>query len=587
MTAIPWTVVDPDTIERMIAVGLCRRYQHARRIKPSRGDGGLDVLVPPGQSSFHVENYQVKKFADGLNDSRKNQIKKSLKTAIATQQDTTSRYTISKWYLTLPMDLTREQETWLADLAAELEAPFPVEIFGLTEIEDLLLESPNIREYYLGDGMEKVREILNQMSSLTGLNNLTTDPTRIEPGDAANTLADLHKHINAADPHFSYDYEVTKDVPVINPRNGLVASVIARTSPEAPHVTWHVSTKYDTALEDRPIPGSYTVYPERMTREQREAWERWRDYGTPVTLEGDVVDKLTIDLPGGFGGHLPAGDAVLRIGPAFGEFDDEPTGRSLWSIEATDGTVLAERLFSLRRIGRGIAGGQHSQGVDAEGYIGVNLYMMPKTATGGSMTVKLDLRGDRWVGEPVQRVLPALRFCAAWGNNNLLRPKDEFGLGPAEHTVELTGEAPIPPHVVAAVEDLARISTAARRPIALPENVMTLADQNGANLSTIADTVAGLKPEFGIDELVVWYEDNPTALGDLMARAEAGKLVVPWTIPFPLLGDDFKFTFDFEITGDMELVPVGPSSVHEQARKAVRLIPAATTRGRLLWDPQA
>ena len=183
VTAIPWTVVDPDTIERMIAVGLCRRYQHARRIRPSQGDGGLDVLVPPGQSSFHVENYQVKKFADGLNDSRKNQIKKSLKTAIATHQDTTSRYTISKWYLTLPMELTREQETWLADLAAELKAPFPVEIFGLTEIEDLLLESPNIREYYLGDGMEKVREILNRAARRTRAP--ARSGSRCAPGRAA------------------------------------------------------------------------------------------------------------------------------------------------------------------------------------------------------------------------------------------------------------------------------------------------------------------------------------------------------------------------------------------------------------------
>lgn len=155
MTAIPWTVVDPDTIERMIAVGLCRRHQRARRIRPSQGDGGLDVLVPAGQSQFHVENYQVKKFADGLDDSRKRQIKKSLKTAIATHQDTTSRYTISRWYLALPMDLTREQETWLANVATELSAPLPVEVFGLTQIEDLRLESPNIREYYFGDGMEK------------------------------------------------------------------------------------------------------------------------------------------------------------------------------------------------------------------------------------------------------------------------------------------------------------------------------------------------------------------------------------------------------------------------------------------------
>jgi len=585
MTAIPWTVVDPDTIERMIAVGLCRRHQHARRIRPSQGDGGLDVLVPAGQSQFHVEDYQVKKFADGLDDSRKSQIKKSLKTAIATHQDTTTRYTISRWYLTLPMDLTREQEIWLANLATELNAPFPVEVFGLTQIEDLLLESPNIREYYLGDGMEKVREILNQMSSLTGLHNLTMDPTKIEPGDASSPLAELHWQINAADPHFNYDYQVTTDLPVITPWVGLVASVIARTSPEAPHVTWHVSTKYDSALEDRPIPGSYTVYPERMTPEQREAWEQWRDYGTPVTLDGDVVDNLAIDLPGGLGGDLPASDNVLRIGPAVGEFDDEPTARSLWVIEDTDGERLAERIFSLRRTGRGIAGGEHLHGADAEGYVGVDLYVMPNTPNGILMKVKLDMRGDRWVGEPVQRVLPALRFCAAWGNDNRLRPQDEFGLRVAEHTLALSGEAPIPSDLVAAVEDLARISTATKRLIALPESMKALADQKGVGLRLIADTVAGLEPEVGIGELVLWYEDDPAALDDLMARAEAGKLIVPWAIPFPLLGNDFEFAFSLEITGDIELVPDEPSGVHAQTRKAVRLVPAPTTRGRLRQNP--
>ncbi|MBB5831021.1 hypothetical protein [Brachybacterium aquaticum] len=580
MTAIPWTVVDPDTIERMIAVGLCRRYQHARRIKASQGDGGLDVLVPAGQSQFHVVDYQVKKFADGLDDSRKSQIKKSLKTAIATHQDTASHYTVAKWYLTLPMDLTREQETWLANLAAELNAPFPVEVFGLTQIENLLLESPNIRDYYLGDGMEKLREILDQMSSLTGLHNLTTDPTKVEPGDAATALADLHRHINAADPHFRYDYQVTRDLPAITPRAGLVASVTARTGPEAPHVTWHVSTNYDSALEDRSIPGSYTVYPQRMTPEQREAWEQWRDYGTPVTLEGNVVDELTIDLPGGLGADPPAGDNVLRIGPAFGEFDNEPTARALWAIENTDGTLLAERLFWLRRAGRGIAGGEHFQGTDAEKYIGLDLYVMK----GVSTKVKLDIRGDRWVGEPVQRVLPALRFCAAWGNNNMLRPQDEFGLRVAEQSVTLSGDSPIPPQLAAAVEDLVRISTGAKRPIALPGNIEALTSSKGVGLRIIADTVAGLEPEVGIDELVFWYEDAPSALDDLMARAKAGQLIVPWTIPFPLLGDDFEFAFSLEITGGIELVADKSSGVHAQPRKAVRLIPAATTRGRMRWD---
>ncbi|TDP89780.1 hypothetical protein EDF62_3077 [Leucobacter luti] len=587
MTAIPWTLVDPDTIERMIAVGLCRRHQRARRVKPSQGDGGLDVLVPSGPSRFHVDDYQVKKFADGLDDSRKRQIRKSLKSAIVTHQDPTSPYVISNWYLTLPMDLTREQETWLANLARKLDAPFPVEAFGLTQIEDLLLESNNIREYYLGDGMEKVSEILNQMSSLTVLHNFTADPTKIEPSDLSGPLADLHRQINAADPHFKYDCQVTTDLPVIAPWAGLVASVISRTSAGAPHVTWHVSTKYDSALEDRPIPGSFTVHPERMTPEQREAWEQWHNFGTPVILEGDVVDQLTIGLPGGLCGDLPAGDNMLRIGPAFSEFDDELTVRSLWVIEDTRGRRLAERLFLLRRVGVGVAGGEHLQGTDIDGYIGVDLYVMFKPPNGNSMKVKLDMRGDRWVGEPVQRILPSLRFCAAWGNNNVLRPQDEFGFQVAEHTFALSSEAPLPPAMVAAVEDLERISAATKRLITLPENMKDLAGQKGVGLRIIADTVAGLEPRVGIGELVVWHEDTPLALENLMACADAGRLTVPWKIPFPLLGEDFEFEFSLEITGDIELVPDELSSVHASSRKALRLIPAESTHGRLRWNSQS
>lgn len=587
MTAIPWTVVDPDTIERMIAVGLCRRHKHARRIKPSQGDGGLDVLVPAaGGSPLQVENYQVKKFADGLDASRERQIKKSLARAIATHKGTTFGYEISRWYLALPMDLTREQEKWLVDLASDLGAPFPVEVFGLTSIEDLLLESPNIRDYYLGDGLERVREALVQISSLQGLQGLTADPTKVEPADASDSLAELHRQINAVDPHFNYDYQVTKDLPRISPGPGLIASVVARTSKDAPHVTWHISTKYDTALEDRPVPGAFTVYPERMSPEQRRAWEEWRDYGAPVTLHGDVVEDLAVDLPGGLGGPAPSGDRTLSIGPAFGEFDDEPTTRSLWVIEDADGTRLAERVFSFRLGGRGIAGGEHRRGADGDGYITLDLYAMPTGATTGSMKVKIQMLRERWVGQPVQRVLPMLRFCAALGNGNRLRPQDEFGLTVAEETLLLDDEAPIPQTLVTVVEDLVRISGATGRAIGLPPNIDALAQEKGVGLRMIADTVSGLEPEVGIGELVLWYEDAPSAFEDLTVRAATGALVVPWSIPFPLLGDDFAFAFSLHISGDVTLEPEEPSADQPKARKAARVIATESTRARLSWDAE-
>ena len=84
------------------------------------------------------------------------------------------------------MDLTREQEKWLFDLAAALDCPFPVGVFGLTEIEELLLDAPDIREYYLGDGMDRIREMFVQMSNLNGLTdlrNLAADPLAVRPAD--------------------------------------------------------------------------------------------------------------------------------------------------------------------------------------------------------------------------------------------------------------------------------------------------------------------------------------------------------------------------------------------------------------------
>jgi hypothetical protein len=255
----------------------------------------------------------------------------------------------------------------------------------------------------------------------------------------------------------------------------------------------------------------------------------------------------------------------------------------LWVIEDAEGASLAERMFSFRLEGRGLAGGEYRHGVDSDGYITVDFYTMPTGAT-GSMQAVLKLFGDRWAGEPVQRVLPMLRFCAAWGNDNLLRPRDEFGLNVATEAIVLSGESAVRSVLVAAVEDLVRISAATRRPIGLPQNIVALAGQKSLGLRIIADTVSGLEPELGIGELVLWYEDVPSALEDLTARAEAGSLVVPWSIPFPLLGDDFEFAFSLRISGDVTLEPEIMSADQSKTTKALRVAPTKSTRGRLHWD---
>lgn len=59
MSRIPWSRYHGDDIEAVISMFICREHKHAYRIRPSTGDGGIDVCVPisPG----HVEIYQVKR----------------------------------------------------------------------------------------------------------------------------------------------------------------------------------------------------------------------------------------------------------------------------------------------------------------------------------------------------------------------------------------------------------------------------------------------------------------------------------------------------------------------------------------------
>lgn len=44
-SCIPWATMSGDEIETVVAVCLCKQFPDAQRIRPSRGDGGIDVRV--------------------------------------------------------------------------------------------------------------------------------------------------------------------------------------------------------------------------------------------------------------------------------------------------------------------------------------------------------------------------------------------------------------------------------------------------------------------------------------------------------------------------------------------------------------
>ncbi|MGH2819322.1 MAG: hypothetical protein ACRDJ5_01570, partial [Actinomycetota bacterium] len=75
MARVEWTRTAPDDVEHVIAVMVLREHTPGQRIRPSRGDGGIDVLVPVAASEFDV--FQVKGFSTNLTTSQQSQIKKS------------------------------------------------------------------------------------------------------------------------------------------------------------------------------------------------------------------------------------------------------------------------------------------------------------------------------------------------------------------------------------------------------------------------------------------------------------------------------------------------------------------------------
>jgi hypothetical protein len=82
--------------------------EKAHPIKASQGDDGIDILV--GDFTMPMDVYQCKYLIEGINASQREQITNSFKTAINSQN-----FTMKKWILCLPCDLTIKEFQWWSD----------------------------------------------------------------------------------------------------------------------------------------------------------------------------------------------------------------------------------------------------------------------------------------------------------------------------------------------------------------------------------------------------------------------------------------------------------------------------------------
>lgn len=248
-TRVAWATLQPAENEHLISVMLCRENPSAMRVRPSRGDGGIDVitLTPAG---WVVD--QIKYFPGSLTPSQKGQVRESferLRTYAAREGKD-----IAGWHLVVPVDPTNEERKWFDDLTAD--AGYPCEWRGLTYVEGLAAAYQDVIDYYLHNGRERLETLVGQLTDVIRLGYRLGDGASkpLMPRDVESGLIGLYAALNAHDPHYRYAYSVDADFPEVHDEPFLIAGVQKRT--DVACVTFKIYARFAEAEQERPVPGN-------------------------------------------------------------------------------------------------------------------------------------------------------------------------------------------------------------------------------------------------------------------------------------------------------------------------------------------
>ncbi len=403
---------------------LCRMNPAAFRVRPSQGDGGIDVCVPTGVNRFEV--YQVKKFASNLTSSQKTQVEKSH----ARLRDFAGErgWTIDNWYLTLPLDPTTENLSWLAEIAAT--GPFPCDWRGLSHVDGWASNYKDVVDYYFNDGRERLMEDLARFTAISGipmspgvLPSVESFPT-LAPSDVLNGLVRLRETLNARDPHYSYDFSVSGQPPPRPVSGDYPSTLAARTAQQVgdSYVTFDVHARCAESLKERPIKVTMTWMAQRGSVEHREL-EEFFTYGR--TPEHPIQARdVTVEMPGGLGGESALAQVLMSEAGEPGE----PFERRLSILSPEDEVLATIELTMYPPVSNHDGTGQSNRGRDRSGFFELETLVL----AGPPKQMTLRLRTEDPVGLRPDQLEPALAVVDSFRLPNQIRL--EATRGPARST---------------------------------------------------------------------------------------------------------------------------------------------------------
>lgn len=278
---IPWTRYSGEDVESVLATFISLEERNAIKIRPSRGDGGIDLIVYLDAET--VDIYQIKKFAENLKNSQKAQIENSWQELSATTA--VLHVKINSWHLVMPLDPTNENLRWAKELVEPSGTKFIWD--GLSRVDGWASKYPEVIDYYFSNGKEEVSEYAAKLLSMANLPDCS-DPVILE-----NRLRDLCSNLDKLDPYYAYsvhvlsEYDKRDDFCTRAP--GVVMSQILVT-PGAGRIAIDVIEKTPIASMLHPLTFSVKII--AGTDEEKEQAQNFIEYGMPFTsLPAEVIDQ--------------------------------------------------------------------------------------------------------------------------------------------------------------------------------------------------------------------------------------------------------------------------------------------------------
>lgn len=201
MTQVNWERRSGEQVEEFVAAMLLLRNPHGNLITPSQGDRGVDIQMKAETGGYDI--YQVKKYASALSPSQKKAIEHSWKTFLT---QTAGRIQIHSWNLALPYDPTPENLDWFETLTGD--SGITTQWYGRTQLDTWAADSPQLVDYYFGEGKKRSDDLLRQMMSILNIpSHSSTDAPTPTLDTILSKADDIISVLDNVDPFYRYECE--------------------------------------------------------------------------------------------------------------------------------------------------------------------------------------------------------------------------------------------------------------------------------------------------------------------------------------------------------------------------------------------